>query len=493
MDIKSHMPSAPSATRRLTQIYAGRAPPPLPGAPPAPAEPPFPAPPLISRGSLPLDALPSDVLIELFKMVDVQFALRLVCRALRDAHPKKTTTSVRDIVASVSLLAWAHACGYTNQAVLTKKAARNGRLGALKWLQHVYPLNCDGKACMLAAQGGHLETLKWLNANHYPWNCHTCDAAAGNGHLACLDWAYEQQCNFTSVTLVMAAQGGHTSCVEWLLVRKCGMRPAAMEAAAAHGHLNILRLLRLQYSCPWDSDAPIAAASYGHLDCLKFLLRAPDTCPWSGTSVTAAAAEHGHVHVLKWLITRNGDLCKLRLNACRFAALRGHIPVLELARDRDGFVFDHADLCKSAATTGQLATLKWLVDHGCPVSECASLNAANNGHLDVLMYLKARFPNRYDAFPRKAMVFAAQGGHAEVVEWLHANNTVLTECVACAAAQYGFIDILRWALRQGCNYEFDELVRHSKLKERDLTAVQAFLTTLGELRATCGPGFERLL
>ena len=443
---------------------------------------------------MPLDTLPTDVLVELFKLVDIQYALRLVCRALRDAHPGKTTTAVRDVVASVSLVAWAHACGYTNCTILTRKAALDGRLDALKWL-HERPGShsvVDWATCMYAAQGGHLETLQWLRANEYPWNSFTCDTAAEYGHLACLDWAFDHNCPFSPSALALAAKNGHVECVHWLLARKCTMTHPAISGAAMNGHLNVLRLLR-ERSCPWDSDAPCAAAAHGHLDCLRFLLSPPDICPWSGTQVTATAAENGHVHVLRWLITRNGSLCKLRLNACRLAAQNGHIPVLELARDRDAFVFDHPTLCTWAAFGGKLETLKWLIAHGSPVGADVAKEAAEHGHLDVLKYLKAQFPEQYTEFPRKAMVLAARHNYAEVVEWLHANNTVLTPEVVYEAAQYGFADIVRWALRQGCYYEFDELVRYSKLREHDQTALQAFLVTLRELRATCGPGFERLL
>jgi len=48
--------------------------------------------------------------------------------------------------------------------------------------------------CAAAAQGGHLEVLKWLRDNGCPWGAKTCTCAAVEGHLEVLKWAREQGC-----------------------------------------------------------------------------------------------------------------------------------------------------------------------------------------------------------------------------------------------------------------------------------------------------------
>ena len=45
--------------------------------------------------------------------------------------------------------------------------------------------------CKNAAQGGHLEVLRWARANGCPWDEATCASAAESGHFEVLKWACE--------------------------------------------------------------------------------------------------------------------------------------------------------------------------------------------------------------------------------------------------------------------------------------------------------------
>jgi hypothetical protein len=48
--------------------------------------------------------------------------------------------------------------------------------------------------CAVAAENGHLHTLKWLIRNGYVWNENTCIEAAKSGHLHILRWAIYNGC-----------------------------------------------------------------------------------------------------------------------------------------------------------------------------------------------------------------------------------------------------------------------------------------------------------
>ena len=50
------------------------------------------------------------------------------------------------------------------------------------------------KTCSGAAEGGHLDVLKWARENGCPWNNWTCMYAAKGGHLEVLQWARENGC-----------------------------------------------------------------------------------------------------------------------------------------------------------------------------------------------------------------------------------------------------------------------------------------------------------
>jgi hypothetical protein len=51
-----------------------------------------------------------------------------------------------------------------------------------------------------AAEGGHLEVLKWAHENGCPWDARTCWAAAKAGHLEVLQWARENGCPWNKWT-----------------------------------------------------------------------------------------------------------------------------------------------------------------------------------------------------------------------------------------------------------------------------------------------------
>ena len=133
----------------------------------------------------PLLLLDEDATREVFKHVELPFALKLTCRAMRAAAPGKTKTSMADVVGTVSLLAWARELGC--------------------------PYNEE--TCMYAAAGGHLEVLRWAHEHLYPWDRWTCAFAAHNGHIDCLKYAYEQGCDLDKRTCEKAAAGGQLSCL----------------------------------------------------------------------------------------------------------------------------------------------------------------------------------------------------------------------------------------------------------------------------------------
>ena len=46
-----------------------------------------------------------------------------------------------------------------------------------------------------AAEGGHLEVLKWARENGSPWDEDICAYAAESGHFEVLKWARENGCS----------------------------------------------------------------------------------------------------------------------------------------------------------------------------------------------------------------------------------------------------------------------------------------------------------
>ena len=124
---------------------------------------------VIEQGATPpLLLLHTDLMSEVFKHVDVPFALKLSCRATRAAAPGETETKLSSIVTSVKLLEWA--------------------------IDQGLPL--DENVCMAAAAGGHLDCLVWAREHGCDWDKHTCSEAAAGGHFDCLVWAREHGCKW---------------------------------------------------------------------------------------------------------------------------------------------------------------------------------------------------------------------------------------------------------------------------------------------------------
>ena len=62
----------------------------------------------------------------------------------------------------------------SDERLLCAAAARIGDLAELKALRRAENFPWNEKACMSAAMGGHLETLKWTHENGCPWDERVC-------------------------------------------------------------------------------------------------------------------------------------------------------------------------------------------------------------------------------------------------------------------------------------------------------------------------------
>merc|ERR1711907_284901 len=75
--------------------------------------------------------------------------------------------------------------------------------------------------CAEAAEGGHLEVLKWARSQDppCPWNKWTCEGAAKGGHLDVLKWARSQDppCPWSrDECRERARRYGHQHVVDWI-------------------------------------------------------------------------------------------------------------------------------------------------------------------------------------------------------------------------------------------------------------------------------------
>jgi len=169
--------------------------------------------------------------------------LMCTCKALAvEAVPRHPAWAV--LRAAVREKGWDRAC-----------AVAGGHLLALLWAR-VQGCVFDELTCVAAANGGQLETLRWLRAlKPMPcrWDYRTCTAAAVCGFLEVLQWCHAQ-------------------------TPRCPWDEGACAAAAQEGHLEVLQWLRAQRA-PWDKDACVQAALGGRLEILQWLRSQTPPCP----------------------------------------------------------------------------------------------------------------------------------------------------------------------------------------------------------------------
>jgi hypothetical protein len=302
-----------------------------------------------------------------------------------------------------------------------RKAAENGRLEILKWLQFQAPNKFlamvqaeSHEAFRSAAANGHLEILKWLQLqaadeflamvqadNHYAFRW-----AAQNGYLEILKWLQHQA---PDEFLAMVQAESHY----------------AFSYAAENGHLEILKWLQRQapnkFLAMVQADNHYAfrwTAQNGRLEILQWLQRqAPNKflamVRVKNYQAFCWAAENGHLEILQWLQRQAPN------------------KFLAMVQAENHYAF------RKAAKNGRLEILKWLQLQA-PTELLAMVQAQNheafrsaavNGRLEILKWLQLQAPTEFLAMVQAdnyyAFRSAAEWGHLETIKYLLLNPSCL--------------------------------------------------------------------
>ena len=173
------------------------------------------------------------------------------------------------------------------------KVARTNKLELLKWAREEKKCEWYGRTIRTAAYQGNLEMVKYCVANECPIDEVACAWAADGGHLEVLKYLREEvKAPWGWLTASWAAKNGHLHILEYLVERKYDKYSVhACAYAALEGHLDCLKYLHETAKAPWDDDAVRQAHENNHTDCVQYLL--DNDCPlpegWQ--------YEHGELHV----------------------------------------------------------------------------------------------------------------------------------------------------------------------------------------------------
>jgi ankyrin repeat protein len=217
--------------------------------------------------------------------------------------------------------------------------------------------NAHGATALIVASWyGHLHIVIWL-----------VNAAGANPRR-------ERSINGTTAFLAACARG-HLGVAKWLvayggscLAERNDFCDSAFILACANNRLDVARWL---YSMGFinliagrnanGANALVAAAWFGSLEVLRWvLIEALESNP-VGAEVMITACHRGHLHILEWMAGRYG----VPVDALNVACMHGHLNVARWLAERHRSLFDYKDCFGMtpflfSCENGHLEVAKWL-------------------------------------------------------------------------------------------------------------------------------------
>ena len=333
----------------------------------------------------------------------------------------------------------------------------------------VHHINLDGdNALTLAAAGGHLTFIKWLDGH--------CPQPVNHENY------------FGETALTLAARHGHQSLVQWLVSRDASVTHIndqlkdALAEAVANGHLTLAQWLSshgayLRRVYPDGNNLFLHAVCAGHQSVVQWLENSGVNSRQineSGNDALALAARHGHHQLLAWLlrkdtagvhqIYRNGD------NLLLIAARRGHCQTVKLLVQHNvdiGLVnYAGSSILTLAAASSESLAL-WLCSVACDIHTTdfsgnnAFTLAARSGFFQLMQTLEQRGINIHQVNRQNdnAFTLVASWGNLPWCQWLagkginihqvnHRHHNAVT-----LAALAGSLPLLEWLCAKDVDWQ----------------------------------------
>jgi hypothetical protein len=190
--------------------------------------------------------------------------------------------------------------GHPLPEMAAELAARGGCIDNIAWLQQRGAV-LSADTMRIAARGGHWHTVQYLRNEGVEWGNDVCTFAADGGRLKLLQQLHEQGCPWEADVIGdVAAASGSVPMLQWLKAQDIVFTAATMFNAASNGHTAACKHLRFTEQCDWNIDACMAAALNSHLDTLKWLQE--HGCPCEFQRVCVAAAHGGCTAIMAHML-----------------------------------------------------------------------------------------------------------------------------------------------------------------------------------------------
>ena len=162
-----------------------------------------------------------------------------------------------------------------------------------------------------------------------------CFQVAKTNKLELLKWIREEkQCEWNSRTIDMAANQGNLEMVKYCVANECPIGAFACANAAENGHLACLKYLHEEVKAPW------------------------------GWTTANCAAGNGHLHILEYLVERKYD--QYSGFECQFAAEKGHLDCLKYLHETAKAPWN-SQAVRDAHKNKHPECVQYLLDNNCPL------------------------------------------------------------------------------------------------------------------------------
>jgi hypothetical protein len=185
---------------------------------------------------------------------------------------------------------------------LTNECAKRGMVDALQWLYVSKRCTFTSNTCYTAALHGNLDTLKWLRSVGTPWNQSVYSAAVLGKHPLVTEYIKSNSEYRFAVTTsnVPCAEFIGTPCVGIASTVQPAAPPAGLATACVSlGELELLQAMVAE-GANVDETSCALAAKRGNLTVLRWL-REDALCKWDSRTFDAAART-GQGHVIDYLL-----------------------------------------------------------------------------------------------------------------------------------------------------------------------------------------------
>lgn len=350
-----------------------------------------------------LHELPEDALRSIFAHVELPHLLKLTCRAMRAAGPKRTGVGPRMIAKSVASMRLAHVMRF--------------------------PLCWNAQFAVLLAEAGNLQGFRWWrgvtplpdrpNRGYIPANDTVLVAAARSGNLQLLQWIADPSTGLRDI----GGAGMHVKLQE--------NSPVVTKTAARNGHFHILKWIH-NLGHGIDYHTVNMAAEWGDYDMFKWVLE------YGGKEVSFAS------HTLSGAITF----------AARGSGMRPqgeHRKIIEHLLSRNA-TWPPSTFHESVATA-TVEVLKWMKRNGCGAGYpgMTLTMAARHNRCDVLEWLRNE-PDWWHyrrCLEEKILYTAVHCGNLEAAKWLRAQGCSWSYDEVVLAAEVQRLHIFRWMAANG--------------------------------------------